>query len=103
MFSDEIEIILKAGNGGPGRVSFFPGKHSGPDGGNGGGGGNLYIKASRLVTNLNNFVGKRMISAENGTAGGRNRMAGAKGADLEIDLPIGSFLFDPTGLTLSVK
>ena len=94
MFTDEIEITFKAGDGVPGRVSFFPGKHSGPDGANGGYGGNLLIKASRLITNLNNFTGKHMISAENGTAGGRNNSAGGKGVDLEINLPIGSFLFN---------
>ena len=94
MFTDEIEITFKAGDGGPGRVSFFPGKHSGPDGGNGGFGGDLFVKASRLITNLNNFVGKHEICAEDGVGGGRNNRAGAKGADLEISLPIASLLID---------
>lgn len=94
MFIDEIEISFKAGNGGPGKVSFFPGKHSGPDGGNGGYGGDLYIKVSPHLTNLNNFLGKHLISAPNGVPGGSNNRAGAKGEDLEVGLPIGSLLID---------
>ncbi len=94
MFIDEIEISLKGGNGGPGKVSFFPGKYSGPDGGNGGYGGDLYVKASRNITNLNNFLGKREIVAPNGTPGGSNNRAGAKGEDLDVKLPVGTLLID---------
>ncbi len=94
MFIDEIEIDLKAGNGGPGKVSFFPGKHSGPDGGNGGQGGDLYVKASSYMTNLNKFLGKHIIAAANGVPGGSNNRAGAKGEDLRINLPLGSLLID---------
>lgn len=94
MFIDEIEISFKAGDGGNGIVSFFPGKKSGPDGGNGGDGGNLYIKANRQLSNLNGFVGKKEIKAEDGEMGGKNKKTGANGKDLEISLPIGSFLTD---------
>ncbi len=94
MFTDEIEISLKAGDGGPGKVSFFPGKHSGPDGGNGGYGGNLYVKATSNLTNLNNFVGKHIISAPNGEPGGKHDRFGAKGEDLEVSLPVGTYLYD---------
>ena len=94
MFTDEIEISFKAGDGGPGKVSFFPGKHSGPDGGNGGFGGHLYVVASPNISNLNNFLGKRLISAPNGVPGGSNKRAGAKGEDLIVHLPIGSTLID---------
>lgn len=94
MFTDEIEIILKAGDGGDGRVSFFPGMRSGPSGGNGGDGGNIFILASRQVTNLNNLVGKRIINAEDGEMGGINKKSGTGGKDLELALPVGSFLTD---------
>lgn len=94
MFVDEVEIDLKGGNGGPGKVSFFPGKHSGPDGGNGGYGGDLFVVGSSYMTNLNNFLGKHIISAPNGVPGGSNNRAGAKGEDLEVKLPIGSLLID---------
>lgn len=92
MFVDEIEVIFKAGSGGDGRSSFFPGKKSGPDGGNGGDGGTIYVKASSSVSNLNHFVGKHIISAENGRPGGSNNKAGANGNDLEVNLPVGSTL-----------
>lgn len=94
MFVDETEISFKGGKGGDGKTSFFPGKKSGPDGGNGGDGGNLYIKANRKLSNLNEFLGKKEISAENGQMGGTNKKTGANGKDLEINLPIGSFLTD---------
>lgn len=94
MFADETEITLKAGNGGPGKVSFFPGKHSGPDGGNGGYGGDLYIQASAHITNLNNFVGKHELSAPNGEPGGSNNSSGSKGEDLVVKFPVGTFLID---------
>lgn len=94
MFTDEVEISLKAGDGGPGRVSFFPGKHSGPDGGNGGYGGDLYIRASSHITNLNNLLGKHLICAPDGKPGGSRNRAGARGEDLEVNLPIGTLLID---------
>lgn len=94
MFTDEIEITLIAGNGGDGRVSFFPGKKSGPDGGTGGDGGSLFVRACKQVSNLNELVGKITISAQNGTYGGKKNMTGANGSDLILDLPIGSLLTD---------
>lgn len=94
MFTDEIEITLKAGHGGAGRVSFMPGSRSGPDGGNGGVGGNLYIVASRNISNLNSYVGKAIISAENGEMGDRNKKTGLDGKDLELRFPLGSQFID---------
>lgn len=94
MFADEVEISFKAGDGGPGRVSFFPGKHSGPDGGNGGKGGDLYVRVSSNITNLNNFLGKHLISAPNGEPGGKHDRSGASGEDLEVNLPFGTLLID---------
>ncbi len=94
MFIDEIEITLKAGHGGAGKVSFFAGKHSGPDGGNGGAGGDLYAVASNNITNLNNFLGKHEISAQAGEHGDSNTKFGAKGEDLKLRLPVGTLLID---------
>ncbi len=94
MFIDEIELILKAGDGGRGIVSFFPGKKSGPDGGNGGDGGNVYVKASSNISQLSQFTGKHKLSAENGKSGDSNNKTGANGKDLEIDLPMGTLLLD---------
>jgi len=94
MFTDEIEIDFKAGHGGPGKVGFFPGIHSGPSGGDGGKGGDLYVYANARISNLNHFVGKKFISAEDGQMGEGNNMSGAGGKDLEIGLPLGSTLID---------
>lgn len=94
MFIDEIEITFKAGNGGAGKVSFFPGKHSGPDGGNGGKGGDIIVKATNNVTNLNNFLGKMEIAGFNGSPGENNNKSGEKGKDFIINLPMGSLIVD---------
>ncbi len=94
MFIDEIEITFNAGKGGAGKVSFFPGKHSGPDGGNGGKGGDIYVKATNNVINLNHFLGKMEITGFNGQPGSNNNKFGEKGKDLIINLPIGSFIVD---------
>lgn len=94
MFVDEIELTLKAGKGGDGRVSFFPGKKSGPDGGNGGAGGNVFIRASKDISNLNQFAGKKVISAEDGEEGDRGNRTGAKGKDVEVYFPVGTLLVD---------
>lgn len=94
MLLDEINLTFKAGNGGPGKVSFFPGKKSGPDGGNGGRGGDIYVVASPHMSNLNKYLGKHSISGKNGEAGGSNHRFGANGEDIDIDLPIGSLIID---------
>lgn len=94
MFIDEIEITLKAGNGGNGKVSFFPGRKSGPDGGSGGMGGNLVARASANITNLNQYLGKNTIAAENGMDGSSREKTGADGKELALNLPTGSLMID---------
>ncbi|QQS38505.1 GTPase ObgE [Candidatus Woesebacteria bacterium] len=91
---DETHIILKAGDGGEGAVSF--GKHakSGPDGGNGGDGGNIYITTSSDLTLLSQFQGKRIITAEFGYHGSKDKKAGRKGNDIIVSLPVGSLIVD---------
>lgn len=94
MFIDEIEISLKAGDGGMGIVSFYPGKKSGPDGGSGGDGADLYVFASPHITNLNQYSSKYIIEAENGKSGGKNKKEGAKGSNLEVAFPLSALLID---------
>ena len=94
MFIDEVEITIKAGDGGLGKVSFGKSGKSGPDGGNGGDGGNVELKISSDLTLLNKFQGKSLISAENGRDGGRNKKTGRNGDDLVVMLPVGSQLKD---------
>lgn len=93
MFVDQARIFVKAGNGGNGAVSFYRGKYipkGGPDGGNGGRGGSVYIKAKSGMTTLQNFRDKKKYLAENGEHGGKQKKAGKSGEDLTIEVPIGT-------------
>jgi GTPase len=90
MLIDEIEIIVKGGHGGPGKVSFFRPPQKGPDGGNGGKGGDVYLKTTTDLGVLSKFTTIRSLSAENGGAGGSNKKSGKNGEDLEILIPYGA-------------
>lgn len=92
MFVDEAELILQAGHGGAGRVSFYKVWMRGPDGGNGGRGGNVYIKATTDLMALRQFTAKKTLVAENGEMGGKNKSSGKDGRDLEILMPVGTVL-----------
>lgn len=94
MLVDEIEVTFKAGDGGKGVVSFGKMEKSGPDGGNGGKGGDLYVEGSSDLTLLNQFLSKRNVAAEDGIDGGKDKMTGADGEDLHIKLPVGTLLTD---------
>lgn len=94
MFVDEVEVIFRAGNGGNGKASFYPGFKSGPDGGNGGNGGHLYLTVTSDLTTLNQFLGVKLRKAEDGKNGGKYRKSGKNGQDLTITLPLGSVLTD---------
>lgn len=92
MFVDEAEIILTAGHGGAGRVSFLPGAKAGPDGGSGGRGGDIYLKTTSDLTALRPFAVRRTIKGEDGEMGGKNQKNGHDGDNLEVILPMGSVL-----------
>lgn len=94
MLIDEVEIILKAGHGGAGKVSFNPGQHSGPNGGNGGKGGDIYISVTSDLMALNQFSKSKIKEAENGEMGGNFQKTGRDGNDLEIKMPLGTELRD---------
>jgi len=90
---DLIKITLRAGNGGDGRVSFHSNRYQlrgGPDGGNGGKGGSIIVKADRNMHSLRDFAGKVEIEAENGVMGGASKMFGKNAEDLIIALPEGT-------------
>ncbi len=92
MFIDEANITIQAGHGGKGKVSFYPGLKAGPDGGNGGKGGNVYIRVTSDLTALKRFSSSRPVTAVNGTDGGSKLMVGKDGSDIEILIPMGSVL-----------
>jgi GTP-binding protein len=92
-FIDELTIYAKAGNGGDGVVRWLheKGKEwSGPAGGNGGNGGDVYIRAVGDLALLARYKSRKKFIAGNGAPGFRNSMHGKGGEDLFIDLPLGS-------------
>jgi len=97
MLVDEVEIKIKAGNGGSGKVHFHREKYvprSGPDGGDGGNGGDFYIVSVSDLSALSRFRFQKEFKAENGEPGGPNRKTGAGGKDMEIRIPIGTTIKD---------
>ncbi|HZS94912.1 MAG TPA: GTPase ObgE, partial [Chloroflexota bacterium] len=89
--------FVKAGDGGNGSAHFHREKYvprGGPDGGDGGTGGDVVLRADRNVNTLFHFRHNRRFKAENGQAGGANRMRGASAADLVIDVPVGTVVRD---------
>ena len=97
MLVDEAEIVIKGGHGGPGRVSFRGKKGGGPDGGDGGRGGDVYVCATTDIYALAQFLSKRACKAEDGQQGGRGLRSGADGKDLILPMPVGTFLTDAMG------
>ncbi len=92
-FIDELKIHIKAGKGGDGVVRFLHEKgkeYSGPAGGNGGKGGDIYLRAIRDIGILGRYKNTKEFAAEDGQAGMKKSMSGKNGEDLIIDLPIGS-------------
>lgn len=97
MFADIARITVKAGNGGNGLVSFHREKYvpdGGPDGGDGGRGGNIVFKADKTLTTLVDFAHKKIFTARNGEDGRARRSFGKKGEDLYIYVPVGTVIRD---------
>ncbi len=96
-FADTITIQIHAGNGGAGSVSFRREKYipkGGPDGGDGGAGGNVIIYADRRYYNLSHLYRDRVYRAEQGKAGSGNHKHGRDGQDLRIAVPPGTEVVD---------
>lgn len=88
---------MKSGDGGPGAVSFRREKfvpRGGPDGGNGGRGGDVILVADRSLTTLLEYRHKRRHKARNGQPGGSKDCTGADGADAELRVPVGTQVYD---------
>ena len=95
MFVDSANIKIKAGNGGNGAVSFRREKYvasGGPDGGDGGKGGDIVFVADDHLATLSDFRYKRKYHAENGADGSGSRKSGKKGQDLVIRVPRGTII-----------
>ncbi len=97
MFVDEAKIYVKAGDGGHGCLSFRREKFipkGGPDGGDGGKGGDIYFVVDENLDTLIDFAGKHHWRAENGKSGEGNNKHGANGQDLVIRIPSGTLIYD---------
>lgn len=104
MFADRAKIIIKSGKGGNGAVTFrrepfVP--EGGPDGGDGGRGGDVVFVADRNLRTLMDFRYKRKYEAENGQDGMKKKRFGKAGEDLIIKVPMGTIVIDEeTGLIM---
>lgn len=103
-FIDKVEVTVAAGDGGNGRVSFRREKFiskGGPDGGDGGDGGNVVLVASRNQNTLARFRFQKELRAEPGGAGDKKRMHGKNGADLLVDVPVGTVAMKEDGTVVA--
>lgn len=97
LFVDEVTIQVAAGNGGHGCLSFRREKFipkGGPDGGDGGQGGDVYLLADPQINTLADFRYQRHFHAQNGTPGAGRLRTGAQGQDLLIPVPVGTIIQD---------
>ncbi len=93
MFVDELSIFAAAGNGGNGVERWLREQHrpfGGPAGGNGGNGGDVFVRAVRNLNQLAKYTGVKAFYAEHGEPGHGRSQHGKHGADLTIDVPVGS-------------
>lgn len=104
MFLDEVEILVRSGKGGDGIVHFHREKYvprGGPDGGDGGKGGDVILEVDPHLNTLWPFRHKKRFIAEDGRPGGPNNMFGRAGEDLILKVPPGTVVYDAeSGLLL---
>ncbi|MCL2674382.1 MAG: GTPase ObgE [Defluviitaleaceae bacterium] len=95
MFVDNVKIRIKGGNGGDGCVSFYRAKYitsGGPDGGDGGRGGDVIFVADTSMSTLMDFRYKRKFAAEDGAKGAGRNCSGKDGADIIVKVPVGTII-----------
>lgn len=97
MFSDKVRIFIKSGKGGDGHVSFRRELYvpaGGPDGGNGGHGGDIIFHVDKGLNTLGDFRHNSKYIAQSGEEGGKKRCTGKNGEDLIIKVPEGTVIYD---------
>ena len=97
MFHDRARLRVKAGRGGDGALSFRREKHvpkGGPDGGDGGPGGDVTVVADADLRDLSSFQRRRWIVAKHGGSGGGSGKHGATGESVELRVPAGTQVFE---------
>ncbi|MDD7369558.1 MAG: GTPase ObgE, partial [Berryella intestinalis] len=95
MFVDKVHVHVKGGDGGAGCMSFRREAHvpkGGPDGGDGGHGGDIVVQADASLSSLIDYRFKHHFKAERGTHGKGSRMHGARGTDLVLKVPVGTIV-----------
>lgn len=100
MFVDEVAIRVKAGDGGRGCLSFRREKRvprGGPNGGDGGQGGSIFVHASPHINTLINYRFHPEFDAERGGGGMGSNRTGKNGGSLELAVPVGTLVYDCTG------
>jgi GTPase len=96
-FVDEARFVVRAGRGGDGSVSFNREKYKprgGPDGGRGGDGGSVIFRATLDLQTLEPYAHRKLIKAERGRHGSGNNRSGKKGADVIVEVPVGTLVYD---------
>ena len=104
MFVDKVSVVFRAGNGGDGLVSFRREKfreRGGPNGGDGGHGGDIILRASRNENTLAAFRYRKEVRAENGANGMRQKKHGKSGTDTEVGVPVGTVISSDSGQILA--
>ena len=97
MLYDHTKIFVKAGDGGDGSMHFRRERYvpfGGPDGGDGGRGGSIYIEATSDLNTLVNYRYHQHFKASAGQAGAKQKMHGAKGSDIVLKVPCGTIIRD---------
>ncbi|MCL1944835.1 MAG: GTPase ObgE [Firmicutes bacterium] len=97
MFVDKTKIYIKAGDGGDGHTSFFAEKYiikGGPDGGDGGKGGDIYFVAQKDISSLVDYNYNSKYVAQNGSRGASRFSTGKSGKDLYLKVPVGTVIKD---------
>ena len=95
MFADRARIFIRAGKGGDGHVSFRREKYvanGGPDGGDGGRGGDVIFEVDEGLNTLQDYRHKRKFTAKDGEQGGKRRCHGADGEDIVLKVPEGTVI-----------
>ena len=101
LFVDEVTLDVTAGRGGDGCMSFHRGPNlpkGGPDGGNGGKGGDVVFRGDEALNTLVDFRYRPILKSENGRQGGSSVKTGASGRDLVVDVPCGTSVVDDATL-----
>jgi GTPase len=99
-FVDEARFVVRAGSGGDGSVSFNREKYKprgGPDGGRGGDGGSIVLRATEDLSTLEPYANRRVVKADRGRHGSGNNRAGERGKDAILEVPVGTLIHDESG------